>query len=72
MMSGKEVREARLSLGLSLSDMALMLGYKSQKTQNLRTMQNDLENGSRNTREPQKRLIDAYMSGYKPTDWPKD
>ena len=44
-----------------------MLGY--QGTQR-RQMQWDLENGRREIRDPQRRLIEAYLAGYRPEDWP--
>ena len=69
-MNGKDMKEVRLRLGLTLAAMSKMLGYKSEKPQNLRTQQQDLENGSRNIREPQRRLTQAYLDGYRPSDWP--
>jgi transcriptional regulator with XRE-family HTH domain len=66
-MSPTELARARERLGLSLEAMATMLGY--QGTQR-RQMQYDLETGRRAIREPQRRLVDAYLSGYRPKDWP--
>jgi hypothetical protein len=48
--------------------MAAMLGYEGQQ---LRSQQYDLEAGRRRIREPQRRLVEAYLSGYRPDDWPQ-
>lgn len=44
-----------------------MLGYQGEQR---RQMQYDLETGRRVIREPQRRLVEAYLSGYRPKDWP--
>lgn len=67
-MTPNQFRKARTTLGLTLTEMAEMLGYAGE---NLRQMGYDLESGRRPIREPQKRLIEAYLSGYRPRDWPK-
>lgn len=69
-MTGEEVREARLALKLSLAQMATMLGYQSSNNRNLNTMMRDIESGSKPVREPQRRLAQAYLEGYRPADWP--
>lgn len=67
-MTPFELREARLKLGLTLEQMATLLGYEGA----LRRQQAyDLESGRRTIREPQRRLVMAYLSGYRPTDWPR-
>ena len=63
-----QMRESRLALGLSLEQMATMLGYHGTQR---RQMQHDLETGRRPIREPQRRLMEAYLSGYRPPDWPE-
>jgi hypothetical protein len=55
------------ALGLTLEGMATMLGYLGTQR---RQMQYDLETGRREIREPQRRLIEAYLAGYRPKDWP--
>lgn len=60
-------REARRKLGLSLEEMASMLGYDGEHR---RQMMYDIETGRRSLREPQRRLIEAYLDGYRPADWP--
>lgn len=47
--------------------MATMLGYQGVQR---RQMQYDLETGRREIREPQRRLVQAYLTGYRPADWP--
>jgi len=63
-----EVARARDRLGLTLEQMATMLGYQGEQR---RQMQYDLETGRRPVREPQRRLVEAYLSGYRPADWPQ-
>ena len=59
--------KARQKLGLTLEQMATVLGYEGE---NLRQIGYDLESGRRRVREPQRRLIEAYLVGYRPPDWP--
>lgn len=68
MMTPAQLKKARLSFGLTLVQMARLLGYSGE---NLRQMGYDLESGKRPIREPQRRLIEAYLAGYRPKDWPK-
>jgi hypothetical protein len=46
-----------------------MLGYIGEQR---RQMMYDLESGRRAIREPQRRLVEAYLSGYRPKDWPQN
>jgi len=62
-------REARRQLGLSLEDMASMLGYEGEHR---RQLMHRIEIGDRPLREPQRRLIAAYLEGYRPADWPAE
>lgn len=66
-MTPEQLARARKRLGLSLEAMATMLGYRGVQR---RQMQYDLETGRREIREPQKRLVQAYLAGYRPADWP--
>ncbi len=61
------VRDARRKLRLSHWDFATMLGYVGNCR---RDMTYFLESGRRPLREPQRRLIEAYLDGYRPEDWP--
>ena len=68
-MSPDAVIKARMRLGLTLEQMATMLGYEGVQR---RQMMYDLETGRRPVREPQRRLIMAYLKGYRPNDWPTE
>lgn len=67
-MIPSELKEARLRLGLTLEQMATLLGYEGEQR---RQQAMDLESGRRTIREPQRRLVEAYLGGYRPPDWPK-
>lgn len=67
-MTPSQLANARQKLGLTLEQMATMLGYKGAQR---RQMQYDLETGRREIREPQRRLVEAYLAGYRPKDWPR-
>ena len=66
-MTPAQIEKARRELGLTLGQMATMLGYQGA---HLRQMQYHLETGQSVIREPQRRLVEAYLSGYRPDDWP--
>ncbi len=66
-MTPHKAKEARIELGLTLYQMATMLGYQGNQR---RQMMHRIEIGERELREPQKRLIIAYLEGYRPSDWP--
>jgi DNA-binding transcriptional regulator YiaG len=64
-----EVKQLRQSLGLSLSEFAQMLD-----TDRTTTLKMELAEGSSQYRTPAPRMVrlmDAYKSGYRPSDWPK-
>lgn len=67
-MTPRDLARARERLGLSLFEMATMLGYLGEQRDQ---MINDLQTGRRTIREPQRRLVEAYLSGYRPADWPQ-
>lgn len=66
-MTPHQLAQARERLGLTLEQMATVLGYEGVQR---RQMQYDLETGRKRIREPQRRLVEAYLAGYKPPDWP--
>lgn len=66
-MTPAQMEKARHKLGLTLGQMARMLGYQGA---HLRQTQYHLETGQSVIREPQRRLVEAYLSGYRPDDWP--
>lgn len=68
MMNPADLKSARHKLGLTLSEMAPMLGYTGEHgAQQVRRM----ETGEREIRDAQRRLVQAYLDGYRPADWPK-
>ena len=67
-MTPQELSEARHKLGLTLEQLATLLGYQGEQR---RQMAYDLETGRRAIRPPQRRLVEAYLNGYRPKDWPE-
>jgi hypothetical protein len=63
-----DLNEARRKLGLTLEELALMLGYAGPHA---KTLMWRIANGARVLREPQRRLVQAYLDGYRPQDWPR-
>lgn len=69
-MTPDEFKEARRKLGLSVSQIADMLGVSHQHA---RRWTADPGAGSyRPINETVERLLQAYLDGYRPKDWPKD
>jgi transcriptional regulator with XRE-family HTH domain len=66
-MDNNQLARARKRLGLTLEQMATMLGYEGEQA---RSQVHHLETGRRDIRPAQRRLIEAYLSGYRPEDWP--
>jgi transcriptional regulator with XRE-family HTH domain len=66
-VSPEEFKEARQSLGLSLAECAELLGYEGDYS---RQQVHRIETGERRLREAQRRLMQAYLEGYRPQDWP--
>lgn len=67
-MTPNKVRQARLMLGLSLPELARLLGYSGRAVAQMMWL---IESGKRRLRDPQRRLLAAYLEGYRPIDWPK-
>jgi hypothetical protein len=67
-MTPADLRAARRELGLSLWQMATLLGYQGNYAMR-KQMMHHLETGERPIREPQRRLVDAYLAGYRSADW---
>lgn len=68
-MTPDQLARARKRLGLTLDEMAAMLGYEGE---NAKSQMHHLETGRRDLRPAQRRLVQAYLSGYRPPDWPAD
>ncbi len=66
-MTPEQFKAARNSLGLSGTQMGRMLGYKGE---HVRIQIHEMETGKKTIRDPQIRLMQAYLSGYRPEDWP--
>ena len=68
-MTPDEFAKARQALGLSRARMALMLGFDGTHAH---AHVYRMETGERTIRAAQRRLIQAYLDGYRPEDWPAE
>jgi transcriptional regulator with XRE-family HTH domain len=66
-MTPTELREARHTLRLSQQQLGILLGYISDQA---RGQISNMEAGRRTIRSAQRRLVEAYLAGYRPDDWP--
>lgn len=66
-MTPTQIREARDKLGLTQHQLGWLLGYEQASG---RFMVSHLERGERDLQEAQRRLLQAYLDGYRPKDWP--
>ena len=66
-MTPYEFRQTRLQLGMSLHKMGAMLGYAGKHKD---SYIHKIEIGKQRICEAQRRLMEAYNSGYRPADWP--
>ena len=64
-MTPAEIRQARIELGLTPSEIAPLLGYGAA------SRIYEIESGARNPSAAALRLLRAYLDGYRPDDWPK-
>ena len=60
-----DVRACRHELGLTQKQLARLLGYKHYNRISA------IENGKENISKAAVRLINAYLEGYRPPDWPE-
>lgn len=60
-------KEGRATLGLTQEQMGRLLGYSGQ---HVRQMVYEIETGSKPLMPCQRRLLGAYLAGYRPSDWP--
>lgn len=63
-MNSEKIKQARSKLGLTQSQMAKLLGYGAV------ARVSEIENGSRDPGISVVRLLQAYLEGYRPDDWP--
>lgn len=66
-MTPEDIRSARRILGLTTTEMARLLGYEGTSAAGQISHH---EAGRRRVRPAQRRLVEAYLSGYRPPDWP--
>lgn len=67
-MTPTELKEARHTLGLSVTDLARLLDTDAQSIR--RMEQREDASTFRRPAPRMIRLIRAYLDGYRPTDWP--
>lgn len=63
-MNSEELKQARIDLSLTQSQMAKLLGYGAV------ARVSEIENGARDPGVSVVRLLQAYLEGYRPDDWP--
>ena len=61
------LKQARQTLGLTASQMGVLLGYQGP---HVRQMIYEIETGKKPLMPCQSRLLQAYLDGYRPSDWP--
>lgn len=67
-MTHDEIKAARQTLGLSVNDMARLLGHAPVHQRRLESAEDvDMHRVARPTTV---RLLRAYLDGYRPADWP--
>lgn len=64
-----DLRNARILLGLNQTQMGKLLGYSGA---HVRQMVYEIEQGQKPLMPCQERLLAAYVSGYRPPDWPAE
>jgi len=65
-----QFKAAREELGLSLTELAVMLDTDPRS---LRAIESDPSQSTHRAPAPRMvRLMEAYLAGYRPIDWPKD
>jgi DNA-binding transcriptional regulator YiaG len=67
-MTPAQFKQARRKLGLSVSQMATMLGVRHEQVRRLE-MPTD-RTSARPIGPATRRLMQAYLDGYRPADWP--
>lgn len=67
-MTHTQLKQHRKALGLSVNQMALVLGCSSVHVRRMETCPS--VDAHRPINPQVERLIQAYLDGYRPTDWP--
>ena len=65
-MNGEKITKALVKLHMNHAQLEPLLGYKRQGGRMVRF----IENNERQLMPAQARLLEAYMAGYRPKDWP--
>lgn len=65
-MTPAEIKEARQSLGLTGGQLAPLLGYSARRAEQAMS---EIESG-KTMNDAARRLLQAYLDGYRPADWP--
>lgn len=65
-MNGQQIKTYRKQLGLTQAQLAALMGYSNK------TYVSQIETGVRDMSEQGQRLLKAYISGYRPEDWPEE
>ena len=68
-MTGIELKQARQSLGLTLDQLGAMVGLAP--SDHRRGAVSKMETGKKPISDARRRLVDAYLAGYRPPDWPQ-
>ncbi|KZL10340.1 hypothetical protein PsAD2_03999 [Pseudovibrio axinellae] len=68
LMTAETIRETRILFGFTAAQFGPLLGFKTSAT--IRSTVSALEGGRIAVSEPVTRLARAYISGYRPPDWP--
>lgn len=69
-MTPAEIKQARQALGLSAIEFARALRFSSASEQGLRNRTSEIETGRNPIDAARAELLRAYLSGYRPNDWP--
>lgn len=64
-MTPTDIKQARQSLGLTQDQLAAVMGLRGKQTIS------EWERGVRNADAANVRLLQAYLDGYRPKDWPE-
>jgi DNA-binding XRE family transcriptional regulator len=66
-MTAHDLKGSRALLGLTQEQMGAMLGYQGA---HIRQIIYEIETGRKPLMPCQRRLLEAYLEGYRPKDWP--
>jgi transcriptional regulator with XRE-family HTH domain len=67
-MTPEEFKAARQSFGLTQAEFAKLVGYEGKRGSQVIS---DIERGRSALNETVSRLVQAYLDGWRPDDWPE-